>query len=334
MERKIHPLQQAVFDKIREKISSQRDLPAELAEILDISIHSAYRRLRHDVVLSVAEMDKLVTHYNLNMGTGELKESSSVFEFYGRDLKEDSPALLDNVRRELDLINDLISEGDLHVTYSGLDVVPAFLYGSPVLLAFTHFFWTHCFGGSISSGGKLFCIEEISEETKELANAYFEASSMISSTNILNASCLETVLSQIEYMRDIRCFKSDADAVAVYNDLRKSLDFYERQAAMGRKLHKDGSVKEPHISCTLYRSELFFAESSTLIETAKSTRVALKQNQLFNIFTSQTLFVSSVRDYLQTCLKKSKPISATNEKGRVIFFNDLRRRVEQSETKI
>ena len=56
--------QKILFDKIREKLPSENSLVLELADLLDVSTDSAYRRIRGQTKLSLEEAVLLVRKFN------------------------------------------------------------------------------------------------------------------------------------------------------------------------------------------------------------------------------------------------------------------------------
>ena len=60
-------IQNLLFQRIKEKAPSNISLVDELANLLGMSNDIAYRRIRGEKQLSISEVQKLSTHYNISL---------------------------------------------------------------------------------------------------------------------------------------------------------------------------------------------------------------------------------------------------------------------------
>lgn len=60
-------LQKALFESIGSSLPPHLSLVDEIAELLNLSTDSAYRRIRGDKVLSLDEAEMLALHFNISL---------------------------------------------------------------------------------------------------------------------------------------------------------------------------------------------------------------------------------------------------------------------------
>jgi transcriptional regulator with XRE-family HTH domain len=73
-------IQSSFLDQVRKRLAPNVSFADELAEILNISRDSAYRRMRGETVLSLDEVKKICTHYGVSLDS-LLAPSSQVISF-------------------------------------------------------------------------------------------------------------------------------------------------------------------------------------------------------------------------------------------------------------
>ena len=63
----VNELQQQVFLAIKGKLKGNASVADEIAGLLDISSDSAYRRMRGEKSITLEELYKIATHYNISL---------------------------------------------------------------------------------------------------------------------------------------------------------------------------------------------------------------------------------------------------------------------------
>src|SRR5664279_288906 len=78
-------VQQELFKTIRSKMPEHISAADEIAQVLDISMDSAYRRLRGEKSISLDELCRLCLHYHISLD--ELMNiQTGVFLFHGNNI--------------------------------------------------------------------------------------------------------------------------------------------------------------------------------------------------------------------------------------------------------
>ena len=76
-------IQSVFLDQIRQVLPKNLSFPDELAEVLNVSRDSVYRRIRGETVLSLEEVKKLCVHYKISLDA-LLSPSSEIISFRKR----------------------------------------------------------------------------------------------------------------------------------------------------------------------------------------------------------------------------------------------------------
>jgi hypothetical protein len=321
-------VQNKILEKIRQHIGAQNDLVQELADVLQIGLHSAYRRIRSDIFFRLDELEKLVSHYKINL-LDDVLETSSSYLFHGADLDASTLDYRSSLHRYVHYINEFKKPGLIKVSYCGIDISPLSVMSSPFLLAFQEYFFNYTIGTKTITGSALLSFSEVDEDLKNLATLFMEFLQTTPSRDILSVLCLNSILGQIQYLKETHRFANQADIDIVYDELDKILDWYELQSANGYRIMKDGTKVVPEVPFSLYNSDLHFSDNNFYIETLCRNFAVVKHNFFSYMFTYHENFVSLNRDLIQAAISKSQPLSATNEKGRIAFFKNLRHRINQ-----
>jgi hypothetical protein len=326
-------LQSIILEKIKVVIDPQRELVQELAEVLGVSIHSAYRRIRSDVFFRLDELELLVKHYNLNFFEF-LDESSASYLFHGANLDEQALDYRQSLHKYVYYVQGFKQAGLININYCGLDITPLSLMSSPIMLAFQEFFWNYTLGIKHFKSNAVLSFQQIDPELIELADFFLEFLVTTPATDILSELCLNSLLGQIQYIKETNRFASKDDLEILFGEIGKIVDWYEQQVAVGYRIRKTGETVEPKIPFNLYNTELFFSDNNFFAQTQVSDFAVVKHNFFSYMFTYHKDFVALNRELIQTAISKSQPLSATNEKARIAFFAKLRDKVEISRGKV
>jgi hypothetical protein len=327
----VSAIQSQLFERIASGLTSPKDLASEVTNTLGISIHGAYRRLRGEVVLSINEVELLVKKYKVPLFNG-LDESPTNYLFQGVDLSLANHNFLERLQANISRYKQINQHGQLHMYYLGIDISPASLHFSPVLLMFLDYFWRNCYLNNHIRCDEPFSAKVIPAHIQQIADESFEIHQHTRTTEIWSLLCLESFIHQMEYMQSMHLFASDDDFQLVCDELDKTLHFYQQQAHIGYKLDRSGQVISPAIPFELYYSDLFFSENLFYLKINNDGAAVIKHN-LFYLSTAHVHFVKNVKDTFDIMLTKASPISGTNEKGRIYFFNKLFQRINYGRKK-
>jgi hypothetical protein len=322
-------LQTIVLEKIRSVMDPQKDLVQELSEVLGISTHSAYRRIRSDVYFRLDELEILVKHYNLNFFEF-LGDSPASYLFHGANLDEKALDYRQSLHKYVYYVEGFRQAGLININYCGLDITPLLMMSSAVTLTFQEFFWNYTLGSKHFKPNAVLSFEKLDPDLIQLADFFLEFLITTPGTDILSELCLNSLLGQIQYIRETNRFATPRDIEVLHDEIERIVDWYEQQVAVGYRIKKSGEKVVPVVPFNLYNTELFFSDNNFFAQTKVSDFAVVKHNFFSYMFTYHKDFVNLNRELIQTAISKSQPLSATNEKARVMFFAKLREKVKKS----
>jgi hypothetical protein len=317
-------IQSAFLEQIRKLIPPHLSLADELAEVLNISRDSAYRRIRGETVLSLDEAKKLYDRYGISLDA-LFSEDSNMVHFFHRALTLEYPLShwLNSVSRNLETISSFESS---EMIFAAKDL-PVFRYFRiPELTAFKLFFWLKCVIKDPQYVQKQFEPNVLPKEMIQTAVRAWEHYSKVPSIEIWSDEAINDMLKQIGFFQECGFFVNPGEAKLLCDHLIDVLHHARQQAADGKKASG--------CEYKLYENDILIADNTIMARMDKKRVVYINYNALNLLTTFQESFVEKTSAYLDNMIKNSTLISATAEKERNKFFNKLVRRIEDFKSKI
>lgn len=300
---------------------SQLSLADEIADLLEISNDSVYRRLRGETALTFDEIKKLCNHYKvpLDFLSGG---STDAVTFAYKMIKDESPFDFENY---LDgILNDLklIQKFDVKEIFYAAEDVPLFHHFQfPELSAFKIYFWLKSILNFQAFENKNFDLKLLNEslinKSLEIYNTYVK----IPSTEIWTDETLLSTLKQLEYSWESSFFDKKEDALLICEQIGQMMAHINKQAEMGFKMNpKDGVPLGNAETFKMFHSEVMIGNNSILVNTGDFKTTYLSHNTLNYLVTRSDNFCLETENWLRNLMKKSMPISGVSEKHRNKFF--------------
>ena len=318
--------QQQFFQHIKGLLPSHLSLVDEVAETLNISNDSAYRRIRGEKSIALEEIKKLclqfkisldqLLHLNTNsvLFTGHLADRTNFsFELYIQDF------LL-----QLEIINTF-EEKELY--YWSKDVPIFYYYQFPELAAFKCFFWMRTVLDYPEFSRIKFNFEDFDPKLLKIGENILETYIQIPSHEIWNVDNINTYMQQIEYYKDTNVFNSKKDILILYECLEKMVDHIEAQAEVGYKFNLNAPEKTG-APCKIYVNEFIIGDNTVMAVINKRIIVYLCHSFINYTSTKDPAFCQYMYDYFQKLMRKSTLVSTVSEKQRNNFFNPIRENIE------
>ena len=321
-------VQQLFFQHIKGNLPPHLSLVDEVAEVLDISNDSAYRRIRGEKAISFEEIQKLCSYYKVSLDQFlHLQSDAIIFtgrvDYNSKTIFED---YLQNVYQQLNLIQSFEMK---HIYFLMKDIPHFVHFQVPELATFKFYFWMKSILHDESLQKVKFSLDDPRyEKLYPLSKNIIEAYNKVPTTEIWNVESINSTIRQIEFYRDSGLYKNESDVKMLYEKLEELINHIERQAETGVKFNFG---TEPNANSTPYR--LFVNEFVTLDNTlmAEINNVKLtfiNHSVLFFVATRDEKFNESMFTNLHNMMKKSTLISGVGEKERVRFFKILRDKIQ------
>ncbi len=331
MDLKSKNIQEGFLNRVKSALPNNISLVDELADLLDVSNDSAYRRLRCETPLNIDEIAKICSHFKVPFETDIQLDSETVtfnfFKLYGKNENFNKwlDALLSNVKR-------VANVKESNIFYAADDVPVWHHFINEEFACFKIFYWLKCILNQPEFADKNFDSELIDKSlitnAKQLLNEYNKTTS----TEIWTEDTLNSTLKQIEYFWESGFFKNREEALRMCDHIDNVVLTLKHKAENSSKLiGKEESGVE---NFKFYRSEVMIGSNSILV-TLGNNKVAFVSNNTFNFMTTSNIdYVNESEEWLKNLARKSILISGVSEKQRNQFFKLLRDKIEHLRNRI
>jgi hypothetical protein len=299
----------------------------EVAEVLNISNDSAYRRIRGEKPIALEEIKKLCIHFKISLDqflhlnsesiifTGKLTDPQNFnFELYLQDFLRQHQIINSFEQKEL-----LILPKDIPIYH---------YYNFPELAAFKYFFWMKTILHYPDYRKTQFNPSQMGKELMVTGEKILAEYNKIPSTEIWNVENINTTLRQIEYYKESNFFTSKDDVLKIYDCLEKSIDHVELQAETGYKMGC-GNNDVQGAKLNLYINDFSLGDNTYMPVLNGNKIVFLTHTYLNYMHTRDLAFAEYTYNHFQNILHKSTLISVVGEKDRRRFFNRVRENIDK-----
>lgn len=322
-----HEMQQQLFNLLKKKLPVHISLVDELADLLNISVDSAYRRIRGEKPITFYELKVICEHYQLSVDRLlELKNDTVLFNAPGLD--EPPKSFADYLKAVLNQLHSFDGFQHRQIFYLCKDIPFWYFFLFPEIAAFKIFFWSKTINNTPALTNQVFSIEAFPyEECFSLGQSILKKHNEMHSVELWNLESIHSTINQLSYYRDAGIFKTPDDFDKVIASFNRLIDHLQLQAEKGLKCIP-GGVGEPAGKIEFYVNELILGNNTILFQLDDSRVSMITYNILSYLICSDERFVNKTFDTYNTLLSRSALISSTGEKERNIFFNKLRSKVD------
>ena len=324
-------VQALFFQHLKTRLPTHFSMAEEVAELLNISIDSAYRRIRGEKPMDLEEVYLLCKHYSISMDR-LLQLRSDAFIFNGRLNTIGAPHAiedwLDDVEKQFEKIN---SAKNKHIHYLMKDIPPFIHFQLPELASFRCFFYMKSILQDERLKGVKFSLSDsrydvYTAQTQRIIALY----NQVAITEIWNAETLNSTLNQINFYLEAEAFQSKADGRKLYEKVEELINHIEKQAELGVQFRIGSTPGADAAEYRMFVNELILGNNTFFAEIGDTRLTYLNHSVLYFIATQDEKFNDAMFANLQNLLKKSTLISAIGEKERTRFFNKLRNKIHAS----
>jgi hypothetical protein len=317
-------IQSLFLEKVKKQLPENLSLADELAELLNISRDSAYRRIRGETVLSLDETKIICDRFGVSLD-GLFSPGTDLVSFKLRVLNSENfpfDKYLQSLHDNLDSLSR-VDKKELIWYAKDLPIWHYFQY--PRLSAFKLYFWDKTFVRGSKLRTEKYNQNLVSKELINLGLKVWEKYSTVPSTEILNYETLNATLRQIEFAYECGMFGSKEEAFTLLDDCNVMLGNLKVQAEEGIKAVEGvpaaGEFK-------LYINEVLIGDNSVLFKMGDKRLVFITANQFNILSTTHEFFCKLMEDYFGNMINKSVLISHTAERERSKFFNRMDKKIE------
>ncbi len=316
------------FQLVKAKLPGHLSLVDEVAELLNISNDSAYRRIRGEKEMGFGEIAILSEKFKVSVDQ-VLGLQSDAFIFSGKinnGEAEPFSQYMDDLERNFAYFNSFT---DKKMSTLVKDIPPYVHFQIPELAAFKFFFWSKSILHDENLKGVKFRAadsryEKYIEQGERIFNYYLN----IPNTEIWNVDSINSTLRQINFYYEAGSFADEKEITNLYDCVEALVNHIELQAEHGVKFQHGKKSNSSSAEFRMFNNELILGDNTNLVELGGQQLTFLNHSVLYFSYTSDERFNRSMSWNLENLIKKSTQINVVGEKERARFFNRLRQKID------
>jgi hypothetical protein len=322
-------IQNEIFNDIKNRLPDNISLVNEVADLLNISNDSVYRRIRGEKGLSLNEVKIICSHFKISLDN-LLALNSNSFMFYGNLIDKSSfdfDTYLSDILSNLNKVSQ-IKENDFY--FEAKDVPPFHYFLYSHLACFKLFFWQKLVLPESDTRLRLFDPSEYEDIFNKTCRLIADVYTKIPSIEIWHSETINSTLRQIEFCRDSQLFKKEYDLDLLYEEVMALMDHIEEEVSIGKKFFPGNNHSNEPKNFTMYANEVALGHNTMLCSNPGQKFVFINHNVLNFMTTFNSEFVEYTHVSMQNIIKKSNLLTDVNERSRNIFFNKIKKKIKDS----
>lgn len=309
-------IQLQLINKIKAVIPPNENLVQCIADLLNLSNDSAYRRIRCDKLFDINEVSILCKTFKIKFDEEiQTNSNNATFDFkLLENNKENFKVWLNSILNNLKTIS---SRPDNSIIYSADDVPIWHHFMDDLLTKFKLFYWLKTILADKDFIDKNFDENLIDKDLVHMAKDISYYYNQTNSIEIWTEDSFNSTLKQVEYFWESGFFETKEKALAVCDSIENEINNLQKMAS---NCSKSESKKD---SFAMYHSEIMVGNNS-IVANIGGNKVSYVSFNTFNLMTTtNSIFVNEAEAWLKNLIKKSILISGISEKQRNQFFKKL-----------
>lgn len=312
---------------IRDQLPDHVSLVDEIADLLEISNDSAYRRIRGEKSLSLQEVQKMAGTYQISLDDLIGNPSNSV-TFRTNFLEEGSYSFVDWLKGLLEFTLGAGQAEESEAIFILNELSIFHIIQIPEVCAFKLFFWKKSNLDFPGYRELKFRVEDLEDEVLELSKKITQHYVGINTKEFTTEENLNSFLKQVLYYSEAGYFNSKEDAVTLCDKLHVLVDHLQNQAALGFKFPYGNAPVGVEGNFQLFHNDLILADNTILVKAGDTCATYLTSNAINLLQSHDRAFFEYNYAWGRNLLSKSVPISGTAEKERNRFFRILHEKID------
>lgn len=321
-------IQLQLFQKIRDQLPDHVSLVDEIADILEISNDSAYRRIRGEKPISLYEVRKLSNVFSISVDDLAGSQVDTV-TFRTNFLDGQSYSFADWLDSLLQFTIATRRDPSSEVFFILNELNIFHMIQFPEVCSFKLFFWQKSNLDFRDFREARFSVAMVDENIPRLSRSITDHFIQINTIEFTTEECLNSYLKQVLYYSEAGYFDTRNDAMILCEKLHEMVNHQQKQAEKGYKF-APGMPQEGHEgNFRLYHNDIILADNTIVVKSGESGSTFLTSNAINLMYTHNRAFFDYNYRWGLNLLSKSVPISGTAEKERNRFFRILREQIDR-----
>ena len=325
--------QQTFFNDIKLKLPSHLSLVDEVAERLNISNDSAYRRIRGEKPIGLDEIQILCNYYKISLDQ-LLRIENDTTIFSGRMVDYTSFNLNQYLHEVLRTFELFKAVPDAEIFHFNKDIPIFHFMQFSELCAFKYFFWKRTLMHYPELIKQQFDGKENDNDVTETGLKIIKIYAQIPSSEIWNDESINATIRQIEYYRQTNSFVNAEIIIKIYDQLEALINHLETESEKGLKFLYGSSPLDSSASYKVFINECLLGDNTVYMQGKGMQATYINHGGMNFISTQDKSFCDYTFHNLTNIIKKSTPISISGEKERSMFFNAMRQKIHEKKRRI
>ena len=326
-------IQLQLFDTIRDQLPEHVSLVDEVADILQISNDSAYRRIRGEKPISLQEVKLLAGQFKISVDELTGSKSDTV-TFNTNFLDGENYSFTQWLEQLLQFTISAEKAAEVEVIFILNELNIYHIIQFPEICAFKLFFWQKSNLNFEAFRDAKFTTDSIDSELVRLSEEISSKFVKLNTIEFTTEECLNSFLKQVLYYSEAGYFGSRDDALTLCEKLHHLVDHQRKQAELGFKFPFGMPEVGEEGNFQLLHNDIILADNTILIKSGESRTSFLTSNAINLMFSHNKEFFEYNYQWGRNLLSKSTPISGTSEKERNRFFLKLHEQIDLVAEKI
>jgi plasmid maintenance system antidote protein VapI len=326
-EKSVSEIQEHFISRFRQVLPPGIGMAEEMADLLEVSIDSAYRRIRGETELTLDEIYRISKHYAISIDEVFSNLSDTVTFAYTKltDSSANFEEYLGRITNHLKIINQFPNKKIYYVA----EEIPLFYsFFSPLFTEFKLFYWQRSVLNCKEYQQSKFTKGFLPKKLVSLANSCFEEYLTIPSIEVWTDLTVLTGLRQVGFYFDSGVLDKEL-AVELLQEYRKTIEMVQQMAESGRK-----HISDKGETFSLYSSEVVLGTNCIYAIMGDSRYSYISFNTLNSLTTSNPEFCQETEHWMRNLERKSTLISGVGEKQRYQFFSSMFRKIDEYTEKV
>jgi len=326
--------QQVFFNHIKGLLPPHISFVDEIAEILDISNDSAYRRIRGEKPIALEEIKKLCIKYKISLDQ-LLHLNTDSFLFVGQLTNNTNFNFENWLQACLKVLQTIKSYQPNHMSYLAKEIPFFYYFLIPEIAAFKSFFFMKSILFYEDWKEVKFSVKDDYSKYHEIWREISNTFATIPGTEIWSIENITSTIHQIEFYRVTGALSSDEDAIILLDKLIDLVNHIEKQAEYGFKLHYGQKPSSDNKAIyKMFFNELIMGDNMQIVQLGEKQLTYINHTVINFLMTADETFNAYVKRTMDIIAQKSTPISEVNEKERILFFNRVRAKLKTAKQQI
>lgn len=322
------------IEQLKNTVPANISLADAMADLLELSTDSAYRRIRGETSLSIDETLKLCNHFKIPFDSLQAQQNTNVsfvYDSFGKDNSDLDP-YLNNMLQSLQYI---VASKEKHVYFAAEDVPIFHHFEFENLSSFKFFYWKKSILNDVTLEGVKYEKKRISKDTLKIARKIIDLYVQVPSTEVWTEDTIVSTLKQVLFYWEAGLFMNKKDAVLICDEMHEMMNHLQKQAEFSTKFNYDKKQPANHSNnFNLFSSEVMIGNNTVLAEADNFRLTILSFNTIKTLNTTNAVFYDLNDRWMKNLIRKSIPISGVSEKQRYQFFKKVHETIDKIKTKI